>query len=96
MLMTSSFTRTVRFKVHPETYGWLSAAAVEVNQVFNFRNESSLLAATRTDLKRKWLTGFDLSIDNAKGVVKGRSPINVKELTSLPYLAAPSHSSSAV
>jgi IS605 OrfB family transposase len=33
---------------------------VEVNQVFNFCNEASLLAATRTDLKRKWLTGFDL------------------------------------
>jgi hypothetical protein len=38
----------------------LSAAAVEVNQVFNFCNEASLLAVTRTDLKRKWLTGFDL------------------------------------
>jgi putative transposase len=59
-LMTPSFTRTLRFKVRPETYGWLSAAAIEVNQVFNFCNESSLLAATRTDLKRKWLTGFDL------------------------------------
>jgi putative transposase len=58
--MTSSFTRTLRFKVRPETYGWLNAAAVEVNQVFNFCNETSLLAATRTDLKRKWLTGFDL------------------------------------
>jgi hypothetical protein len=58
--MTSSFTRTLRFKVRPESYGWLSAAAVEVNQVFNFCNETSLLAATRTDLKRKWLTGFDL------------------------------------
>ena len=58
--MTSSFTRTLRFKVRRETYGWLSAAAVEVNQVFNFCNESALLAGTRTDLKRKWLTGFDL------------------------------------
>jgi len=38
----------------------LTAAAVEVNQVFNFCNEAALLAATRTDLKRKWLTGFDL------------------------------------
>jgi hypothetical protein len=54
-LMTSSFTRTLRLKVRPESYGWLSAAAVEVNQVFNFCNESSLLAAIRTDLKRKWL-----------------------------------------
>jgi putative transposase len=58
--MTSSFTRTLRFKVRPESYGWLSAAAVEVNGVFNYCNEASLLAATRTDLKRRWLTGFDL------------------------------------
>jgi putative transposase len=60
MLMTSSFTRTLKLKVRPESYGWLNAAAVEVNQVFNFSNEASLLAATRTDLKRKWLSGFDL------------------------------------
>jgi putative transposase len=60
MIMTSSFTRTLKFKVRPESYGWLSAAAVEVNGVFNYCNEASLLAATRTDLKRKWLTGFDL------------------------------------
>src|ERR1700722_111176 len=60
MLMTSTFTRTLRLKVRSEAYGWLSVAAVEVNQVFNFCNETALLAATRTDLKRKWLTGFDL------------------------------------
>jgi len=58
--MTSSFTRTLRFKVRTESYGWLGAAAVEVNQVFNFCNEAALLAATRTDSKRKWFTGFDL------------------------------------
>ena len=60
MLMTSTFTRTLRLKVRSEAYGWLSAAAVEVNQVFNYCNEAALLAATRTDLKRKWLSGFDL------------------------------------
>jgi putative transposase len=58
--MASSFTRTLRLKVRPESYGWLSAAAVEVNQAFNYCNEASWLAATRTDLKRKWLSGFDL------------------------------------
>lgn len=47
-------------KVKPESYGWLNAAAVEANQVFNWCNETSLKAATRTDLKRKWLSGFDL------------------------------------
>jgi putative transposase len=52
--------RTLRLKVRRETYGWLNAAAVEVNEVFNYCNETSLKAATRTDTKRKWLSGFDL------------------------------------
>jgi hypothetical protein len=55
-----SFTRTLRLKVRSESYAWLNAAAVEVNQVFNFANETSLKAATRTDSKRKWMGGFDL------------------------------------
>jgi hypothetical protein len=52
--------RTLRLKVRRETYGWLNAAAVEVNEVFNYCNEISLNTATRSDTKRKWLTGFDL------------------------------------
>jgi putative transposase len=60
LLMSHTVTRTLRLKVRSESYAWLNAAAAEVNQVFNFCNESSLLAATRTDLKRKWLSGFDL------------------------------------
>jgi putative transposase len=51
--------RTLRLKVRRETYGWLNAAAAEVNEVFNYCNETSLKAATRTDTKRKWLSGFD-------------------------------------
>src|SRR3974390_2038155 len=58
--MVRLFARTLRLKVRGESYAWLNAAAVEVNAVFNFCNETSLAAATRTDLKRKWLTGFDL------------------------------------
>ena len=54
------FVRTLRLKVKAESYGWLNAAAVETNQVFNWCNEASLSAATRTDLKRKWMSGFDL------------------------------------
>src|SRR5262249_39272648 len=49
-----------KLKVRPESYGWLSAAAIEVNRTFNFCNEASWLAGTRTDRKRKWLSGFDL------------------------------------
>jgi putative transposase len=59
-LMPLSFTRTLRLKIRAEAYPWLSAAAVEVNEVFNYCNETSLKAATRTDIKRKWMTGFDL------------------------------------
>jgi putative transposase len=58
--MLLSFTRTLRLKVRSESYGWLNAAAVEVNQVFNYCNETSFTAATRTDKMRKWLSGFDL------------------------------------
>ncbi len=52
--------KTLRLKVKAESYAWLNAAAVEVNQVWNWSNETSLKAATRTDIKRKWLSGFDL------------------------------------
>jgi IS605 OrfB family transposase len=59
-LMPLLFTRTLRLKVRREAYAWLNAAAVEVNEVFNYCNETSLKAATRTDTKRKWMSGFDL------------------------------------
>lgn len=58
--MPSSFTRTLKLKIRRESYGWLNAAAIEVNQIFNYCNEASFLTATRTDRLRKWLSGFDL------------------------------------
>jgi putative transposase len=58
--MPLSCTRTLRLKVRAEARPWLNAAAVEVNEVFNYCNETSFKAATRTDLKRKWMSGFDL------------------------------------
>jgi putative transposase len=58
--MSLSFIRTLRFKVRPESYAWLNAAAIEVNGVFNYCNEISWATATRTDRKRKWLSGYDL------------------------------------
>src|SRR5581483_6564459 len=51
---------TLRLKVRPESHRWLDAAAIEVNRVYNYCNEISYLTATRTDRKRKWLSGFDL------------------------------------
>jgi putative transposase len=59
-LMPLSFTRTLRLKVRTESYAWLNAAAIEVNVVFNYCNETSLKAATRADTKRMWMSGFDL------------------------------------
>ena len=58
--MPLSFTRTLRLKIRREAYAWLNAAAIEVNEVFNYCNETSLKAATRTDSKRKIMSGFDL------------------------------------
>ena len=58
--MPRSFLRTLRLKVRRETYEWLNAAALEVNETFNYCNEISLKTATRSDTKRKWLSGFDL------------------------------------
>ena len=60
ILMPLLFTRTLRLKVRAEAHAWLNAAAVEVNEVFNYCNETSLKAATRTDKKQKWMSGFDL------------------------------------
>jgi putative transposase len=55
-----SVLRTLRLKVRSEGYAWLNAAAIEANQVFNYCNETSLKATTRTDKQRKLLSGFDL------------------------------------
>ena len=54
------FIRTLRLKVRPESYRWLNAAAVEINQTWNFCVEASYAAATRTDTRRRWFSGFDL------------------------------------
>ena len=53
-------TRTLKLKVRSQSYRWLNAAAIEVNQVFNYCNATSYLAATRMSRKRRWLSGFDL------------------------------------
>lgn len=50
----------MRLRVKREAYPWLAKASLEVNNVWNYCNEISFLAATRTDKNRKWLSGFDL------------------------------------
>jgi len=57
----ASFTRTCRLKVKHEAYPWLNAAAVEVNQVFNWANATSIDAADRNRrANARFLSGFDL------------------------------------
>jgi hypothetical protein len=53
--------RTLRLKVKPESYSWLDAAAIEVNQVWNYCNEISNRAARPFVGRPKWLGGFDLN-----------------------------------
>ncbi len=52
--------RTLRLKVKSEAYAWLNAAAIEVNQVWNFANETSARAARPFVGASRWLTAFDL------------------------------------
>ena len=57
----ASFTRTLRLKVKAEAYPWLAAAGVEVNQVFNWANATSIDAADRNRrANTKFLSGFEL------------------------------------
>src|SRR6202453_1940706 len=52
--------RTLRLKVKSEAYSWLNAAAIEVNQVWNFANASSDKAARPFSGPGRWLSAFDL------------------------------------
>jgi len=53
--------RTLRLKVKSESYAWLNAAAIEVNQVWNYANEVSAKAARPFAGPKKWLSAFDLN-----------------------------------
>lgn len=53
--------RALRLQVRAEAYTWLNAAAaIEVNQVWNYCNATSLKAARPFAGKNRWLSGFDL------------------------------------
>jgi IS605 OrfB family transposase len=52
--------RTLRLKVQAEGYAWLNAAAIEVNQVWNYANATSYKAARPFAGPSRWLTAYDL------------------------------------
>jgi putative transposase len=52
--------RTLRLKVKAESYAWLNGAAIEVNQCWNYANETSFKAAHPFAGSRRWLSRFDL------------------------------------
>lgn len=61
-LMPRSVTCTLRFLVKRESYPWLRSAAIEVNQVWNWANATSMDAADRNKRASvKFLSGFDLN-----------------------------------
>src|SRR5258708_476100 len=53
--------RTLRLKVKGEAYPWLKAAAIEVNQVWNYANETNHKASHPFAGPAKWLSAFDLN-----------------------------------
>ena len=53
--------RTLRLKVKAESYVWLNAAAIEVNQCWNYANETSYRAAHPFAGPRRLLSEFDLN-----------------------------------
>jgi hypothetical protein len=51
---------TLRLKVKSEAYPWLDAAAIEINQVWNYANATSYKALRPFTGPGRWLSGFDL------------------------------------
>jgi putative transposase len=58
--LVSPCIRTLRLKVKPQSYAWLNAAAIEINQVWNYANEVSAKAARPFAGLPKWLSAYDL------------------------------------
>jgi hypothetical protein len=75
--MSVPFTRTLRFKVRPESHAWLNAAAVEVNDVFNYCNQISVNAA-RNILRAGSRCGTSVSGNESSPVE--RPPIQTSRL----------------
>jgi hypothetical protein len=71
--------RTLRFKVKQEAFPWLNAAAIEVNQVWNWCNERS--SSVFGNLGKR-LSGFDLCYASA-GTSKCFSQIGARTINSV-------------
>jgi putative transposase len=56
----STCLRTLRLKVKSEAYPWLDAAAIEVNQVWNYANATSYKTCRPFTGPGRWLGAFDL------------------------------------
>lgn len=63
---TFSTVKTLQLKLRPGHAAWLNAAAIEVNQAWNYFNEVSFKAAQPYYGKPKFLSGYDL-----QGLAKG-------------------------
>jgi IS605 OrfB family transposase len=59
-LVPAETFKTLRLKVKANSYGWLNAAAMEVNTVWNWANETASKAARPYAGRPKFLTGYDL------------------------------------
>src|ERR1039457_743685 len=57
----TTVTRTLRLKVKRNSYAWLNAAAIEINQVWNWAGEISAKAARPCTGEAQSLSGFDLN-----------------------------------
>jgi putative transposase len=73
------FLKSARLKVRPESVAWLNAAAIEVNQVWNWCAERSLSVYRNTG---KRLSGFDLGREVA-GCGKHFDHINQSVVTAV-------------
>jgi putative transposase len=60
MIRQRTVVTTYRLKVKAEGHAWLNAAAVEVNQVWNWANAMCHRAAYPFIGQQKWLSGYDL------------------------------------
>ena len=75
---------TLRFKVRPEAAPWLEAAAVEVNQVWNWCNATAYKALRPYSGAGKWLSRIDLC-NLSSGATEGFEHIGADTIQRICY-----------